>query len=223
MRRNTALTDLQEWRTGEIIRLHGLPDRFLARALRDIGRSARRELGSPYDYPGFTGYGAATLWTILPGLARALGETDLTQDERLGALLMPEEKPRMRLITGLCLSNSEIPGRAIRQVVTGKMMNCFLISSDFVNGNPITSALDRVAPPGPQSTDWVARHMREVSGHRFGHSDHISWSPEFNQWKRKDLNIFAPEFLEDDPEDDLDNEPCDDIEDDPDNCPGMSL
>lgn len=192
--RDPALIEALDWRSREMTRLYSLPDRFLGRALRDIGRAARAELGAPYDYPDFTGYGASTLWHVIPALARALGERDLSQDERFGALLLPESKADMRRFTGLCLGNSEIPMLALKKGAYSQLPNCYLISGEFVNGSPITIALDRVAPPAPDSTDWVAQHMREISMCRFGHSDFSSWSPQFNDFPRRSSNIFRDDF-----------------------------
>lgn len=186
--------DILSWRSREVERLFSLPDRFLGRALRDIGRAARSELGHPFDYPDHTGYGAGTLWNVIPGLARALGETDLTSDERFGACLLPENLAHMRRFTGLCLGNSEIPYQVMRSDKRSVMLNAFLVSGEFVNGNPIAIALDRVSPPKPQSNDWIAIHMREISSIRFGHSDFDRWTPEFNAYPRR--NIFFGEAVE---------------------------
>lgn len=172
--------DFLKQASAEVVRLHSLPDRFLGRALRDLGRSARAELGSPYDIAGTTGYGSAILWHVLPGLARGLGETSLNSDERWGANMLPEGRSDLRRYVGNCLANSEITARLRRMGLWGAAPSCHVIEHAFCNGNPITSGLDRVAPPHAESKDWIAVHMREISGFRFGHSRFDAWSPEFN-------------------------------------------
>ena len=178
--RNPALADLRAHAARESHRIHELPDRFMGRALRALSRRARAELGSPYDTPTFEGYGAATLWAVLTGLASRLGEQELSPDERRGADSLPHIPERLRKFVGLCLANSEIP---MKSVLREDAIACRILSQEFVNGNPITSALDRLAPPRADGDDWIVRHMREISRARFGHSNWISWAPEFNLFK----------------------------------------
>lgn len=177
-----------------VLRLCQLPDRFLARALRDIARSARRELGERYEQALMSGYGTTLLWTTLPGLAARLGETDFTSMELENMTGLPQARDRLRRHVGLCLQHSEIRAKtALRHDAP----SCWLIGNEFVNGNPVTIALDRVAPPEPTDTDWVTRHMREISRARFGHDDILRWTPDFNTWKMahpETASIIEPDF-----------------------------
>lgn len=193
-----------------ILRLYQLPDRFLARALRDMARSARKELGERYEQPLLSGYGTTLLWTTLPGMAAMLGETEFTPTEIDSMTSLPKARAALRRHVGLCLENSEIRPKTVLRHDTPC---CWLISSEFVNGNPVTIALDRVAPPEHSDTDWVTRHMREVSRARFGHDDTIMWTPAFNPWKMGhpdleqtadlDLETVHPIIEADDPDVDL--------------------
>lgn len=196
-KRSSALADIREQVTREVARIHGLPDHFMARALRDLSRQARAELGMPYEDPEHAGYGTATLWTVLTGLSLHLGEKRLTLQERRGADRLPVAREDMRHFVGLCLMNTEIPSTtAIRE----DAIACRIISKEFANGNPITSALDRVAPPQPEYRDWVTRHMREISRHRFGHGDWLAWTPAFNDYPRRSSALFEQLFDELDPD-----------------------
>lgn len=170
----------------EILRLHRLPDRFLARALIQLSREACKDLAQVR--PSFVvGYDERILKSVIPRLAHALGETGLTEDERDAIQSVPEKGQPLRDHVGICMKNEDLARLAIETSSDALA----ILSNSFVNGNPITSALDRVAPPSPESDDWVARHMREISRARFGDARCDRWEPEFQDYQRSysDLSV----------------------------------
>jgi hypothetical protein len=163
----------------EVERLHALPDRFLARALLDMARRGREDHPERLGVPREAGYGNLLIWSVIPALAQRLGEKGLTETEKSCAREVPREPAELRRFIGNCLLNSDLQTLGIE--AGSRALD--VLGHSIVNGNPITSALDRIAPPAPESDDWVARHMREVSRSRFGDERFDSWTPEFQDWK----------------------------------------
>lgn len=168
--------------TKRIDRLHGMPDRFLGRALLQLGREASQAAPKRFGGAEIGGYGDLIVRAVIPRLASGLGETNLTAEERSLLSVTPADPEELRMFVGTCMGNSDISTIA-REVTEGDGKRALdLLARDFVNGNPITIALDRVVPPNPECEDWVVRHMREISRVRFGHEDHIAWSPAFQSY-----------------------------------------
>jgi hypothetical protein len=159
----------------EVHRLHALPDRFLGRALLTLARRARVEAPERLGKPSDAGYENLLVWSTIPRLAKALGETDFTAEEISLLPLTPEGGQALRDHVGNCLANADL----LRYGLKHRSEALQILGHSFVNGNPITSALDRVAPPAPESDDWIARHMREISRNRFGDARFDAWSPAF--------------------------------------------
>lgn len=162
----------------EVSRLSQLPDRFLARALLDLSRKAFEALPDRFRTPEVVGYEALLVRAVMPRLALALGETGLTREERSLLPLCPSQGPELRCFVGTCLGNQDLLRIGLRE---GSDTLAFL-GRDFVNGHPATIALDRIAPPLPDSRDWIARHMREISRARFGHGEFLVWTPGFQDF-----------------------------------------
>lgn len=159
----------------EMARLHGLPDRWLAQALLNMARGARASHADLAD-PDQQVYGPAFLWHLVPEVAR-----------RLGGQLQPGEGDRYRHLDDYSLR--VVAGRYLKHAGLGyydtgsqersEPSSLDLLDHDFVNGNPVAMAVDRIHPApekGQDGMDWIALHMREVSGFR-GHGDVASWSP----------------------------------------------
>ena len=181
----------------EMERLHGLPDRFLGRALLKIGREARDAVPDALGNPSAGGYGVMLTWGVIPRLAARLGETDLMPAETAFARSLATDGPGFREVVGQCMANHEL-----QKIKSGKVSQSFrLLNHDFVNGNPITITLDRVHPPTQESNDWIARHMREISRARFGHEEHVAWSPAFQDYKDRNLSFFRQVSKANDPYD----------------------
>lgn len=169
----------------ELVRLHGLPDRFLGRALLDLSRraiDADPELGRD---PRNRGYESLLIMAVLPRLAIELGETRLTTVERAGARAAPKAGHPLRSLTGTCLNNA-----GFRGFVDNPDPQLRALSLGFANGSPIAIGLDRVSPPQPNSDDWVATHIREISRVRFGDERFSAWSPAMQDYPGKDRYAF---------------------------------
>lgn len=172
----------------EVERLHGLSDRFLGRALIGLSRQARRDAPDLFEDREVSGYEALLVRAVVPRLARDLGEMGLDAEERSLLPLAAGDGACLRQLVGACLDNQRLD-RLGGQRGSPALR---LLGRSFVNGNPVTIALDRVAPPLPESRDWVARHMREISRARFGHEGHVAWSPEFQLYPRAEAADDTP-------------------------------
>jgi hypothetical protein len=169
----------------EMVRLYGLPDRFLGRALIGLARQAieaNPELGGD---PRKLGYESILIRSVLPRLALTLGEPGLTRVEEAGARAAPVAGPALRVLVGTCLNNSSFrsflnhPEPLLRALTLG-----------FANGSPITIGLDRACSPAPDADDWVVRHVREISRARFGDERFSAWEPAMQDYPGKGLVAF---------------------------------
>ena len=177
-----ALLARHEAEKAEIERLHSLPDRWLAEALLRLAREAREAapaLQNPFDIT----YGPNFVCNAIPEAAR-----------RLGGRLLPNESLRpeyramspqdFRAILGVYLKNTSM--RYHDQTPDHERLTptAFdILDREFVNGNPVAMAADRICPPpepGNDRDDWIARHVREISGRR-GHAETAVWSPALNR------------------------------------------
>lgn len=169
----------------ELARLYALPDRFLGRALLDLSRraiAAYPELGGD---PRERGYESVLIRSVLPRIAVSLGETGLTRLEEAGARAAPLPGHALRSLTGTCLNNSDF-----LRFVRSPDPQLRALSLGFANGSPVTIGLDRVAPPQPNSDDWVASHIREVSRIRFGSERFSAWSPAMQDYPGRGRSAF---------------------------------
>ena len=169
----------------EMARLHGLPDRFLGRALLDLSRRAIEadpELGGD---PRQRGYESILIRSVLPRIAITLGETALTNVEVAGVRSAPEPSSELRSLTGTCLNNA-----AFRAFIDSPDPQLRALTLGFANGSPVTIGLDRICPPTPTSEDWVASHIREISRARFGDERFSAWSPAMQDYPGKGRHAF---------------------------------
>lgn len=185
---NPEVRDRLEGRAREMERLFALPDRFLGRELINLSRKLRNrypdELGRPID----AGYEGLVVWAILPRLAMSLGEQDLTALERECAAFPPQDPDGFRAYVGNCLNNA-----GFRFLTGGDGPGIDALRGSFANGSPVTIALDRVAPPTPDATDWVARHIREISRARFKDERFTSWSPSMQTYPNIATQVSLPD------------------------------
>lgn len=156
-------------------RLYVLPDRWLGREIAGIARRIRAsvpEFASPASEGD--GYTKHMLWDVVPELARRLGEP-LLPNESSDAGLRRAGEAELRRDVSTCLCNLSSV-RLMRIVPEDLQDDLHMILLDAANGNPVAVALDRIAPPGPEADDRIARHVREVSGCR-RHVPTSSWHP----------------------------------------------
>ena len=188
----------------EMARLYALPDRFLGRALLDLSRRAIEADPDLAGDPRKRGYESLLIRSVLPRLALELGETRLTTFEQAGARAAPLAGHALRSLTGTCLNNA-----GFRGFVESPDPQLRVLSLGFANGSPITIGLDRVSPPQPNSDDWVATHIREISRARFGDERFSSWTPAMQEYPGRGRPAFKrrPE-PEPDPSDTPDESPC---------------
>jgi hypothetical protein len=169
----------------EMIRLHGLPDRFLGRALIELARAAIEADPDLGGDPRKKGYESILIRSVLPCLALDLGETGLTAVEQAGARAAPSTGPELRTLVGTCLNNA-----AFRPFVAHSDPLLRVLTLGFANGSPITIGLDRSCPPEPRSEDWVATHIREISRARFGDERFSAWEPAMQDYPGKGRFAF---------------------------------
>lgn len=156
-------------------RLYGLPDRWLGREIAGLVRRIRAsvpEFASPASEGD--GYSKHMLWDVVPELARRLGEP-LLPNESSDADLRRAGEADLRRDVSTCLFNLSSV-RLMRIVPEDLQDDLHMLLLDAANGNPVAVALDRIAPPGPDADDRIARHLREISACR-RHVPTSSWHP----------------------------------------------
>lgn len=174
-------------------RLYGLPDRWLGREIAGIARRIRAsvpELASPASEGD--AYTKHVLWDVVPEIARRLGEP-LLPNESSDAGLRRAGEVELRRDVSTCLYNISSV-RLMRVVPEALQDDLHMLLLDAANGNPVTVALDRLAPPGPESDDRIARHLREVSASR-RHDPTSSWHPGLqHEPEPKPSESLSPRF-----------------------------
>jgi len=172
-------------RRAEIERLYGLGDRWLARELVGLARRVRDiypdDLGQAQHLRGGT-YDTTYVWDLILEIAARLGHQDFVPGERRAEIRALDGK-ELREWVGTTMkwlsSRPEEDPHLQRGIHPWD-----LLTTTFVNGNPVVFALDRVAPPTPASEDWCAIHMREIARYR-GFGEVAAWFPGFNERRPK--------------------------------------
>jgi hypothetical protein len=156
-------------------RMHALPDRWLGRELAQLARRIRGSvpaLASPaLDTDGYTKH---LLWDVVPELARRLGEP-LEHNESKDIWLRTAEGEDLRRDVSNCLLNTSTIW-LMRTVPQDRRDDLAVLMNEAANGSPVALALDRLVPPGQDSTDRLAASLREVSRAR-GHEAMPAWHP----------------------------------------------
>ena len=168
-----------------------LDDKSIGFLLIELAREARKEdperLGNPAD-----SYANALIWSVIPALALRLGVPSyvLCKDEYTLIEDLPEDPGKLREYVANYLSNARLVNRP--EMLEKETLH--LLDNEFVNGNPVAVALDRLAPAGPDNHDWIARHTREISCARFGDERYSNWTPEMqNYGEKQESPIEEPE------------------------------
>ncbi|MDE4914116.1 hypothetical protein PQI07_25940 [Methylobacterium sp. 092160098-2] len=164
-----------ERKAATLARMHALPDRWLGRELAQLARRLRGsvpELASPVlDTDGYTKH---LLWDVVPELARRLGEP-LEHNESKDIWLRTAEGEELRRDVANCLLNTSAIW-LMRIVPEERQDDLAVLMNEAANGSPVALALDRLVPPGHDSTDRLAASLREVSRAR-GHEAMPAWHP----------------------------------------------
>ena len=155
----------------EARRLHALPDRWLANETLKLARTVRAGLDPGRE----DGYNGLLLWDVMPEIARRLGAS-IQANEVLDHEVRNCTSERLRELAALCYRN--IGRQYLSDAARGDLDLCpvAFLTREPANGNPVAIALDRAAPPGPDATDFLARHLAGVSAFR-GHPRTPSWHP----------------------------------------------
>jgi hypothetical protein len=146
----------------EAARLHGLGDRFLARALLSLARGARSLHSADLARPPLdrSRYPVFMVWEVAPEIAARLGETSFEPLERK-ADLSAADGAALREWAWYCVTRS--PSLASKADARVRAYDPWdMLRHDVANGNPMMIALDRLYPPpeGPiSSLDPPARHV----------------------------------------------------------------
>lgn len=154
----------------EVVRLHGLTDRWLAHALLQLTRKARAE--RPELRPIDDGYAESLVWRIAPEIARRLGASGLFQQE-LDSELKSTSLKNLRNRLASTLANTERPAHSRRRELSA----WFLVTREPCNGNPLAIAMDRLCPGSlTDRDDRMTRAIAEVARSRGCVYDGV-WTP----------------------------------------------
>ncbi len=171
-------SDHEDFDLREMVRIHGLTDRFLGQYVLDLARKMRTENPELIGGTGrWQGYESWISWDVIPEIARRLGVTTLGKNEGTDAMLIEAERPQLRRTLGVALLESNFfsglddPDSAPA---------CQLASRCVTRGNPFVIALDRAAPPAEnrhERFDFLAMRMRSHLAAQGG-SRRSTWSPD---------------------------------------------
>lgn len=169
----------------EIGRLYALGDRWLAEEILKHARLVRQiypdRLGQD-AHVNRSSYSTAYVWNVVPEIAARLGATHFLAGERSEEFRMLSSDALRDWVGGAMPWVGSLP-MAQKDLVRG-FHPWDLLTTEFVNGNPVVFALDRVAPPSDESKDWCARHMREIARNR-GFEPVSGWHPWFNDYEAR--------------------------------------
>lgn len=178
--------------TVEIHRLFALQDRWLGQALLHLARDVRAEFSGRLSDPSEQTYDATFVWSLVPEIARRLGAEGVSPDEIRRTEIRYATDRELRELTGIFLNNLSIGQWSLEnRDIRDRPSSADLLTREFVNGNPVAFAIDRICPPAPvgaDKDDWLARHVREVAAHRGG-DDTGEWSPS-----ERDLAYWSAEI-----------------------------
>lgn len=174
----------------EMLRIFNLQDQFLGRAILNIARVVRtadpERFSTRLDAPRLDQYENRIVWALIPALAQQLGDTSLDANEKHMARSVPKDHKSLRKYAGQCLKN----GNFTRNTKEKDVFEMRCLAHEIVNGNPISIALDRVAPPTAADLDWPARYTREISYARFDHADFSAWTPDMQYAAQETIDLM---------------------------------
>ena len=127
-------------------RMHGMSDRFLARAIVKMCRSAR-ELHGPFlrkEPESLPSYPAVLAWDVGPEISARLGEREFLLLERSCGVRSASASD-LRAMAWVALTRS--PGARAMDKGVGVADPWNLMRKNVGDGNPLFIALDRLSPP----------------------------------------------------------------------------
>lgn len=174
--------------TQELDRLFGLEDRWLGEEILRLARDARALLDTHFPTE-HVGYDQFLVSDLAPEIARRLGAKP-NADESQNVAIRASSDREIRERLGRYFNNMRIAekGYELRHMMesAGKEVPTYyaldILGHEFVNGNPLAMAVDRICTPAPADSDrddWIARHTREISRNR-GHAETAVWTPALN-------------------------------------------
>jgi hypothetical protein len=163
----------------EMERLHGLEDRFLARALVALARNSRAD--HPAELRGGEGrwhrFPVFFAWSLVPEIAARLGEKVFQPGERRAQV---DEAPHRQLREWAynCLERSPPLPRG-RTTPTTPYTAWEALRSNPADGNPVFIALDRLAPVTLDDigNDRAAAHVFRALLSRGSDASSAMWRP----------------------------------------------
>lgn len=170
----------REMMTRELERLYRLPDRWLGEELLKLARRAREENPKLLGQYEARSYSDSFVWEVVPEVARRLG-AKLSPNESQSHEFRALHATRLRQVVGTYLQNTSLRYGLQAPLPYGDRVPAIeILEHEFVNGNPVAFAMDRLADPAPEGQDrddWLARHLREV-GRYVGLTPVDRWSPD---------------------------------------------
>lgn len=168
--------DRLSWERRELVRLHGLTDRWLAEELLRLARAVRRQHPREFSKP-YAGHASRLVWSLIPELAARLGAARFEPGER-GVDQYREigESHILRILVGSYLQ--EVDPLGGQGVVSGTPARAWsLLTRPVATGNPVAIALDRLAPPNATMRDWPARCLTRIWQRVPGGEGRADWDP----------------------------------------------
>jgi hypothetical protein len=162
----------------EMTRLYRLGDRWLAEELLRLTRQIRSRTAYASRTPDADSYNTTLLWDVIPEVAYRLGgRLELNEATNYDLKVAQGDEFRQLVAAYVCNCSSMY----FREALTGAVLEPVeVLFHNYWNGCPIVMALDRVAPPGPDSDDQLASELREISKRR-GHAETASWHPDLQE------------------------------------------
>ena len=177
----------------EMVRLHGLGDRWLAAALLRLTRQARVECPG-LSNPFLMVYASDLVWHIIPELARRMGAVNLVANESGLVIYRNMQGQEWRECVGRAVEFADLIYYS-REPDSNRTqpLAVDVLANRFSNGNPVAMAVDRECPPPPRTQDcedFIARRVRDASRTR-GHEETAIWSPRLQDLALRSNSVVS--------------------------------
>lgn len=166
----------------EMKRLYALPDRWLAEELLRLARTIRERTSYAARDPKGDTYNSSVVWDFVPEIAYRLGGK-LQLNESIDPQIKMAKGEDLRMYAAaFTIGVAEIYFRDARR--GERLCPVDILFHNYCNGSPIMMAVDRLAPPSPESEDSIARQIREIAAVR-GHEPAAMWHPGLQEKVQK--------------------------------------